>query len=328
MRVALIHDVQLPVEAYGGTERVVWWLAKGLHQRGIEVTLVCKSGSSCPYAKVFYADFSKPGFSKPIEEQLDTIDIFHHFVSPVAEPTRPYLVTIGGNGKWEEYFLKNTVFVSQNHALRHGSKSFAYNGIDPDDYFYSEKKSSALLFLAKASWNVKNVKGAISIARRSKRELNIIGGRRWLLNSWRGIHWRGLLGGAEKAKCIADSSALLFPVLWDEPFGLAVVESLMSGTPVLASSRGSLPELISPEVGRICYTEDEFIDAVQSISSVKSTRCREWAMDRFHYLIMTDCYLKKYEKILNGETLNDEPPTRVGKDSHMSLQSVQPPLHV
>ncbi len=316
MKVALIHDVQLPVQAYGGTERVIWWLAKGLHQLGIQVTLVCRKDSQCPFAGIFPADFSKP-----IEPQLPEIDLYHYFTTPPYIPSSSYLVTIGGNGQMGEIFLPNTVFVSQNHAHRHGSNSFVYNGIDPDDYFYSEDKKGSLLFLAKASWKVKNVKGAIRIARASHKDLNIVGGKRTFLKSWRGIHWRGFLDGTEKAQWISQSSALLFPVLWDEPFGIAVIEALVSGTPVLASKRGSLPELIHPEVGRLCGTETEFIEAIQELPKISAARCKDWAISRFSYQKMAQDYLKKYEQILSGKILNSSPPTRVGKDFRMSLQS-------
>ncbi len=303
MKVALIHEAVLPVVEYGGTERVVWWLSKALAGRGIHVTLACLPGSRCTWAKVVH-----PNFRKPIEEQLPGVDVFHYFNTPEAFPSRPHVVTIEGNGKAGEAFLRNTAFVSRNHARRHGAECFVYNGIDPEDYRYREEKDGSLLFLAKAAWKVKNVAGAIRIARKANRELQILGGSRLLFKHWRGVHWNGMVGGAAKANYVSRASALLFPVLWNEPFGLAVVEALVSGTPVFASPWGSLPELVGSEVGRICRDDAEFLEAIAEIGSFDPKRCREWVMEKFTHHKMADAYLACYEKVLRGEPLNPSIP--------------------
>lgn len=295
--ISLVHEAQFPVKKYGGTERVVWWLAKGLFELGHQVNLISLPGSTCPFAKVYDLRVPRP----PAE-------ITHFFSTPLNEPQQPYIVTIEGNAKAGESFLPNTVFVSQNHAKRHGSEAYVYNGLDPDDYVFRENKNGELLFLAKASWAVKNVRGAISIARKSNKHLNILGGSRWWCPHWRGIHWRGMLGGSEKASWISNCEALLFPVLWNEPFGIAVTEALVSGTPVLATPFGSLPELIGPQVGRICTSYGEFFGAVREVRMFKPKDCRDWALSKFHYIDMAKNYLKKYESVLSGKKLNTEPP--------------------
>jgi hypothetical protein len=315
VKIALIHDAVLPVKKYGGTERVVWWLGKALALSGVDVSLVCSPGSECNWAKLVH-----PDFNRPLEPQLPGIDLLHYFNTPNETPTKPHVVTIGGNGKPGEAFLKNTVFVSRNHARRHGASCFVYNGVDPADYFYSEKKDGSLLFLAKAAWRVKNVGGAIRIARKAHRDLNILGGKRWFLNDWRGVHWRGMIGGQEKAEYLARSSALLFPVLWNEPFGLAVVEALVSGTPVFATRWGSLPELIGPGVGRVCENDSEFLYALACLDSFRSKDCRDWAVEKFSHLKMAEKYLLLYEKVLNGESLNASIP--VTQEALDALQSI------
>lgn len=294
MRVALIHGAKLPVQKYGGTERVVWWLAKGLSELGLDVNLVLEPGSSCPFASVFPSG------------QIPPVDIQHYFNTPPL-PSAPYLVTIGGNAQTGETFLPNTCFVSRNHAVRHSADAFVYNGVDPDDYEFREKKDDYLLFLAKASWSVKNVKGAIRVARAQRTPLRIVGGSRWY-RSWRGVHWMGMLGGEAKAKEIAGAKGLLFPVRWHEPFGLAVVEAMVSGTPVLASPYGSLPELVSPETGHICHSENELKEWVGRLGDFSAKRCREWALEKFHYRVMAKAYVALYEKILRGEKINEAAP--------------------
>lgn len=303
MHVAIVHDARLPVPAYGGTERVVWWLAKGLSELGCRVSLVCRPGSRCEFAEV--VPFS---FDSSSEKAVPTADIVHHFVTPASPPERPYVVTIGGNGKVGETFLPNTVFISRNHAARHRGECFVYHGLDPDEYRYGETKQDFLVFLAKASWRVKNVAGAIRCARRAGRELHVIGGRRLWPNRLHGIHWKGMLGGERKAELLARASALLFPVLWNEPFGIALIEALVSGTPVIGSRLGSLPEIVTSDVGFLCGSEDEMVDAVRRVASIPPGRCRDAALARFHYRRMAADYLALYDKVGRGEPLNREVP--------------------
>ena len=298
MKVALIHDALFPVKGYGGTERVVWWLAKGLSEKGVDVTVVCRKGSVCDFASV----------AVPESFNEKSTDILHLFNTPVSKPDKPHLVTIGGNGKPGETYLQNTVFVSENHAKRHGASAFVHNGVDPDEYLFQEKNKKGLVFLAKASWKVKNVKGAIHIAKKTKKELNILGGGGLFLNHWRGIHWRGMVSGEEKAKYLAEASGLVFPVIWNEPFGIAVIEALVSGTPVLCSPFGSLPELIHEKVGRVCLSEQEFIESVGDLPAFKPQDCRDWALSKFTYRHMAEKYLRYYSSVLEGKSLNPTEP--------------------
>ncbi len=311
MRVALVHDAVLPTLTYGGTERVVWWLAKGLAKQGVSVTLVARPGSSFPYG-----DFIPYNFDVPAETAFPRADVHHYFATPGWAPNRPYVVTINGNGRAGERYLANSVFISRDHARRHHAAAVVYNGIDPEDYQFGSAKSSDLLFLAKASWRVKNVKGAIRIARSAGKKLNIVGGSRVWLPSWRGVRWCGMLGGEAKAHFLTSAKGLLFPVVWDEPFGLTVIEALMSGTPVIGSRRGSLPELIPPGIGILCNTESEFVSAISRLGEFSAKACREWAIDRFHFETMTTQYRVLYERVLAGETLN---PSQPFTDTHQGL---------
>ena len=307
MQVALVHDAVLPVVGYGGTERVISWLLRGLHEIGVETTLIAKPGSRNTFGKLIEHTGKFP------PSQFPRCDLVHFFNTPSFVPGFPYLVSIHGNGKPQERFLPNTSFVSRNHALRHGAEAYVYNGIDPDEYRFEKNKDGSLLFLAKASWKVKNVKGAIRIARKAERALHIVGGKRWFFPHWRGIHWEGILDGEKKTGFLSRCSALLFPVLWEEPFGLAVVEALASGTPVLATKRGSLPELVTAEVGALCETDDEFLSAIEKISTFDPKQCREAVMARFHYRNMARSYLALYEKILSGEKINQNLGVQAGR---------------
>lgn len=307
MKVALIHNARFPIEGYGGTERLVWWMAKGLHALGHQVVLVAAPGSQCPYAEVRVGDFVSPE-----RDAIEGVDVEHHFAEPPHAPTGPYVVTIGGNGKKGQTYLPNTIFVSRDMAARHHSESYVPNAVDPDDYQFSKVKESHLCFLAKASWAVKNVKGAIRVARRSGTPIKIIGGGpRWVPRFFarrRGVEWQGMLGGAAKARLLAQSRGLLFPVLWHEPFGIAVIESLVSGTPVIASPFGDLPDLVPKEVGFICHSHSQMVEAVKELPRISPKICREFALENFHYHRMVKDYLQRYEQVVSGKPLNLKPP--------------------
>ena len=109
-----------------------------------------------------------------------------------------------------------------------------------------------------------------------------------------------MVGGEQKRRLLAGARALLFPIRWEEPFGIVVAEALASGTPVIASRRGSLPELVPPEVGFLCDTEDEFVEAVGRIDEIDPAACRRRAEERLDASRMAADYLELYRRALEG----------------------------
>ncbi|UJF23810.1 glycosyltransferase [Suttonella sp. R2A3] len=118
-----------------------------------------------------------------------------------------------------------------------------------------------------------------------------------------------MVGGEEKNRLIRQSQALLFPVRWHEPFGLAIIESLYLGCPVIATPYGALPEIVSNErIGRLSCQYDELAEAVRAVDQFDRRACHEHAKKYFNHLTMTDGYQQCYEKVIAGEKLNNEPP--------------------
>jgi glycosyltransferase involved in cell wall biosynthesis len=296
MKIVVAHPARFPVVGYGGTERVVWWLIKGLAERGHDVVLFGLPGSKNPYGKVVESDFSQ-GW----EQRIPDADVRHFFFTPpVALQSAPYLVTIEGNAKKGEQFAANTVFVSRNHAQRHGGSYYVYNGIDLAEYPLRPRNKDYWIFLAKASWRVKNVRGAIRAARAAGVPLEVVGGGYPWIPRWRGVRWRGMLGGAEKLAAISGCRGLLFPVLWHEPFGIAVVEALALGAPVVATPFGSLPELVPAHVGYIAHNDAELVEGIRQCKSLDPQACRQWVEAHFTNHQMTDSYLELYRKVQSG----------------------------
>lgn len=308
MNVGLHIDAKLPVGAYGGTERVVWGLACALIRAGHKVTLFARKGSFLPGGNVVAIDEGK-SLSDLIP---DDIEIMHFqngvdasYLERAGKTLPPYVVTIHGNMASGQTPLPNSIFVSRNHAERHGSGRYVYNGLEWSDYpeFEPGKRRENLFFLANAAWKVKNLKGAMQIARLAGRRLDVLGGHR--LNLKMGfrltldpkVRFYGMVGNERKAEVAGRSRGLLFPVLWDEPFGLAVVEAIYYGSPVFATPRGSLPELVIPGMGFLSEDYKELAEAAKNFRGDEQLIHR-YAEENFNSDVMAANYLKYYQQAI------------------------------
>jgi len=324
MKIVIFHPVLLPPPAYGGVERVVLWLAQGLVLLGHQVYVAALGGSRLP-AGVHLIEMQAGQISAMdlLGKLPSSVDVVHFMAPPekgvIEKLPCASLLTVHGNGKVGERFPRNTVFLSADHARRHRSSRFVYNGIDPSEFkFAPSLKGESFLFLSKTNWRVKNLRGAMKMCRQARVPLQIAGGNRpygYRLQAWLNsrMTWEGAVSGEKKADLLMRARALIFPVTWHEPFGLVVVEALMSGTPVLASALGSLPELIPPSdrVGALMTSEDEWIEKL-SLPRYKwePEACRAWAMEKFHFQKMAESYDAVYREVVLGKPLNTiEPET-------------------
>lgn len=318
MRIVHVIPCRYPLNGYGGTERVCYWLAKAQIELGHEVKVVCLEGSSLPFAKTIDWNGKEESLAKLIPSDFDIIQMYQ---TPRLELPLPVLVNIGGNGQSGEKFHSNTVFVSKSHAERHGWKEFVHNGIDLAEYPLVKSKENFLCFLAKASWRVKNLKGAIHLARRAGMPLHICGGSAPFWESLRGgVKNHGMVDGEEKLRWLSRARALLFPVVWQEPFGLAVVEALACGTPVVATPFGALPEILTTNCGVLSDTYDGLLEGIASARHLDPEACRARVEEKFTHLHMAENYLFYYKKVLQeGRLAPGNPQTPVGQDPQEKL---------
>lgn len=322
MRIALCHQALIPPLKYGGTERIVYWLARALGKLGHQVTLVAKEGSQVEGARFIAA---RDGVSWD-ELVPPDVDLLHLWASPAQPPRRPFVVTIEGNGQPGERFHANTLFISKKHAQNHGATQFVFNGIDVDAYRCSPERDDYAVFLAKASWSVKNLRGAIEVARTAGIRLEVMGSRDWPLGlhralpAIRGVRYRGMVGDAEKREVLSRARALVFPVRWHEPFGIAITEALASGCFVVGTPYGSLPELVTPEVGVLSANAGELARALKNPGRFSPERCRKRVAEGLSDLDMARAYLGYYEKVLaTGRIGNAQEPR--APDSNAGLNS-------
>lgn len=314
MHILICNHSPIPVFAYGGTERVIWDLGSSLVAQGHQVTYLVPKGSTCPFANVLTWNSGEDWRTRI----PSGVDVVHLQFNPGhdIDCDRPWLMTQHGNSDINEKLPLNSVFVSRNHALRHGANCFVHNGLDwksygppdlisrPADYFH---------FLGKAAWRVKNVKGAIEVCRGAHQKLIVMGGTR--LNIKRGfrftwspsISFLGMVGGEQKFDVMRHSKGLVFPVRWHEPFGLAVIESLYYGCPVFSTPYGALPELITEECGILSAHRSELSLALIEKKFEREV-CHQRAVQFFNSDVMAASYLAMYERVIAQEQLNSSTP--------------------
>jgi glycosyltransferase involved in cell wall biosynthesis len=308
MHIALYTHSRLPVRGYGGTQRVVVWLARGLAELGHRVTLLAPSGSRVPEANLVGLDLMeirRPAFDLTVLLP-SSVDILHTHAPLAMAPSHPHVFTLHGNRRPGSSAAANTIFLSADHARRHGRTAFVYNGADPSEYIFRTRKTGYDLFLGRLH-SIKGYRWAVEGAKRSGKQLIIAGG--WRLSLRRSLRYVGSVDGGRKAELLANADCLWMPALWDEPFGLTLVEAMMSGTPVLGTRRGALPEIVSPEVGALGDTLEELVDLRPSIAHCDPQACRSRAEGWFSHTRMAEEYVRMYRHYLATQELPVGRPT-------------------
>ncbi len=167
---------------------------------------------------------------------------------------------------------------------------------------------------------------AIAVARRTGRPLVLAGKvertpasqayfEREIQPHLDGVRVRHLpnVAGREKADLLAGAGALLAPVQWPEPFGLAVAEAMASGTPAIAFRQGAMPELVEDGItGVLCDDVDDMVAAVRVAATIDPVRCARRARARFGPSAMADGYLDTYAGLAMPAVRAPAPASRAG----------------
>ena len=305
MHVVVASHQPLPAKGYGGPQRVVVALVHGLVALGHRVTLLAPPGTRVPSTRVVEVPPRKFGDTAGLAPYVPgDADIIHaHFPLKNGVATFPFVQTVHRNLKPGSQLYPHAIFLSQDHARRHGSETFVYNGLDPADYVfrrYPKRSTQYDLFLGKLH-SAKGYQWAVEAAKHTGHPLIVAGG--WRPSFTGSIKYVGEVDGTTKAALLARARCLWNPAEWDEPFGLVTVEALLSGTPVLGTRRGALPELITPEVGALCDSMDEMIAAAAAIHTRDPAACRARAERAFTHLVMAEAYVRMYGALLGSGVL-------------------------
>ncbi len=199
-------------------------------------------------------------------------------------------------------------YVSISDADRRGDLTYAatiHHGIHVDEFTLGTGDGGYLLFLGRIHPD-KGTREAIEVARRAHLPLVIAGiiqdpdyYQEFVAPHLddTAVSYVGPVGPADRDRLLGGARALLHLIGFDEPFGLAVVESLAAGTPVIAHPRGSMPEILRDGVtGFLVDTVDEGVSAVAALGGIDRVRCRAEVLERFSADRMVD----DYERLLTA----------------------------
>lgn len=323
----------VPPLKYGGTERIVALVCDGLEKKVVEVDLLAKEGSKNYGGKNFFHKApSKKRLSRVYRKIVfQGILVFLilarrydciinngrvDYLWFVQLFTKIRLLNVFHNpiATYEIDILKkrvdNTIAIgiSKKHVSPASSLNHRviYNAIDVSAFKYETQATSRdyLLFLGRLTYN-KGVDTAIAVAQATGLPLVIAGniskepgGAAFFETEVRprlssAITYVGEVDDVQKQQLLSGAIATLFPIRWEEPFGIVMIESLACGTPVIATRMGSVPEVIRHgETGFVCDTVEEMIAAVKNINQIDRRACRADVEKRFSQEAMVGEYLK------------------------------------
>ncbi len=339
VRVTVIADPNLPVppSGYGGTERIIASLVEGLVSRGHDVCLMAAAGSrwegglvvhrppsrsypSRVYRKLLFQPLSlKAAFGRDVVHNFGRVDylwallrtplpILHTFENPVTQPEVD-LLTSRRLGRSKLVSISDQQ--RKGFAAR-GAWATVFNAVDLGrlPLVREPQGEPYLAFLGRLTAN-KGVHVAVQVARAARMKLRIAGniskepgGEEYFRHQVQpelddAIEYVGEMTDADKPAFLGNARALLFPVLWDEPFGIVMAEALACGTPVIATRRGAVPEVLSHgHDGFICDSVDEMVSAVRRLDDIPRERCRDACERRFSAERMVDRYVELYRALL------------------------------
>jgi glycosyltransferase involved in cell wall biosynthesis len=321
----------------GGIEQIVYLEARELRARGHRVTLVASGDSVhddrllavCPDGVADamhagrawdYAPYEQRALALVLEHG-GAVDVWHSHVGVGLAPFArllpvPSLHTLHTSITDDMRWLLRTapgVHVStvsrwQAAALDGAADAdVVANGIDVDAFPFSATADDYLLVLGRIEAR-KGTDVAIDVARAAGVRLVVAGSavdREWFaahvaprLDDDR-VRWVGHVGGAEKLRLLQRARALLFPVQWEEAFGLVLVEAMACGTPVLALARGAVPEIVVPGVNGFHATDPAALPAlVERLGGLDRARVRASVVPRFSHRRMVDDYERLFRRLV------------------------------
>jgi glycosyltransferase involved in cell wall biosynthesis len=335
MDIALIAPTWLPIPApaYGGTETVVDTLARGLRAAGHDVLLIAHPDSTCPVRRasvVPAADTVRMGrASIELEHAIGAYDIArecqvvhdHTLAGPVISSRHPGLPVVATN---HMPFTRTMTAIFGACVPRVGliaiSRSQAagtdlpiaavvHHGVDVADFPIGTGSGGYAAVLSRMTPD-KGIHRAIAIAKAAGVPLRIAAKMREAREHeyfeqhiepelTDEIQYVGELDNRGKRALLADATALLNPIMWPEPFGMAMVEAMACGTPVLGCPQGAAPEIVEHGVtGFLSDDDDALASALAIVAHLDRAACRQRVAELFSVERMVDGHLRVYAEMM------------------------------
>jgi glycosyltransferase involved in cell wall biosynthesis len=332
LRIAITADPLIPVPPinYGGIERIIDFLIKGLVNQGHEVVLVAHPDSEVNAQLIPYKNTE--GILGHVRNMLTIAklktfkpDVIHSFsrlaylmpfmfsnvpklMSYQREPTTSQIIKAVKLAKSNSLSFTGCSAYISNQIKPFATAYTIYNGVDLSIYEASTVfiKDNPLVFLGRIE-PIKGTHLAIETAIKSNRKLIIAGN---IPNEYQSyfdsqilpklndqIIYLGSVNDEQKNKLLRNSSALLMPILWNEPFGIVMAEAMACGTPIIGFNRGALPEVINDKVGFICSNIEEMINAIDNLQYINRSAVRQHCEHNFGSEVIVNNYINLYQKL-------------------------------
>jgi len=341
MKVAVTVDPYIPIPPrhYGGIERVVDFLVRGLFERGHQVTLFAHPDSKSEGSLVGYGVPPHRGRIARTKELWQVgsgllkrrggIDVVHSFGRLAAlVPILPLrsiaklqtyqrdLLPIKGirravalaGGSLQFTACASHMYRGQSVA---GPWTTVFNGVDLDTYRLvpAVPRDAPLVFLGRIE-PIKGAHNAIAIAKAARRRLLIAGNISDQAYFDRlvapeldddTVRYVGPVDDRQKNNLLGGAAALIMAIEWEEPFGIVMAESMACGTPVIGFARGSVPEVVRDGVsGFVVNDIDGAVAAVSKLATLSRDAVRRDAEERFSSDVIVSEYLRIYERLVGS----------------------------
>lgn len=294
-----------------GAQRVCESITKGLLELGHEVVMKLHPDS-------------KDAVALMVSEVPHNCDVVHfHQWEPGKRDYdkygKPWIVTIhGGGSETDPNWIKAThnnphvVAVSDYIAKKIGALAHVWTCSDPKDFIYNNKKDDYFLWMAGTDWGEgKGLWSTINLAKKFHFNLKIAGTGQNKENIEaikkqcdKKIQYVGAANGIEKAKLLANAKALILLTRLNDACPTTVSEAMLSGTPVICSNNGAMPEIIFNGItGFVCSKESEVLKALSKVGSLNPKDCQAIGIESFSSQACAKKYLRLYENIIKYGTV-------------------------
>lgn len=331
-------EIPVPPKQYGGIERIVDSLISEYNRLGHEVYLIANPDSDTKAARKIFgwpASNSRGAsnivanamFLKKVFGQLDA-DVIHSFsrllyLYPLVTESKLRVlqtyqraISRKSTSLASKLFGARLMYTSCGKHMIHGhlsnNRCFPIHNFTDQNYFsplLNNPDERCLVYLGRVE-EIKGTKEAIEVALATSKKLIIAGN----IQPGHGSYFKhyvephlsnplisyiGPVNDERKLHLLQNASALLFPIQWEEPFGIVMVEAMACGTPVIAFNRGSVPEvIIDGKTGYVVNTLEEMITAVEKIDEIDRNDVRKDCELRFSLPVIAKQYISLFDELI------------------------------